>query len=161
MARGVMRRKLAALCEALDCSFFTEEHAFVLSMMLDNIDHYSAQITVLDQKIAAMCEPYKRQVAQLDQIPGFGVKNAQDLTGEIGAGMSAFPAAGHLSSWARVAPRPKESGGRRKGGSATGKETRTPARHSARPPPPPAAPRPSPAPGSAAWSATCPRRKPR
>jgi transposase len=121
MARGVMRRKLAALREALDCSFFTEEHAFVLSVMLDNIDHYSAQIAVLDERIAALCEPYERQVAQLDQIPGFGVKNAQDLIGEIGVDMSVFPTAGHLCSWARVAPRVKESGGRRKGGSATGK----------------------------------------
>jgi len=121
MARGVMRRKLAALREALDCAFFTEEHAFVLSMMLDNIGHYSAQIAALDEKIAVMCEPYERQVAQLDQIPGFGVKNAQDLIGEIGVDMSAFPTAGHLCSWARVAPRPKESGGRRKGGSAAGK----------------------------------------
>ena len=121
MARGVMRRKLAALREALDCSFFTQEHAFVLSMMLDNIDHYSAQIAVLDEKIAVMCEPYERQLAQLDAIPGFGVKNAQDLIGEIGVDMSAFPTAAHLCSWARVAPRPKESGGRRKGGSATGK----------------------------------------
>jgi transposase len=76
---------------------------------------------VLDEKIAALCEPYERQVAQLDQIPGFGVKNAQDLIGEIGTGMSVFPTAGHLCSWARVAPRVKESGGRRKGGSATGK----------------------------------------
>jgi transposase len=118
MARGVMRRKLAALREALDCSFFTEQHAFVLSMMLDNIGHYSAQIAVLDEKIAALCEPYERQVAQLDAIPGFGVKNAQDLIGEIGV---VFPTAGHLCSWARVAPRVKESGGRRKGGSAAGK----------------------------------------
>ena len=83
MARGVMRRKLAVLREALDCSFFTEEHAFVLSMMLDNVDHFSAQIAVLDEKIAALCEPYERQVAQLDAIPGFGVKTAQDLIGEI------------------------------------------------------------------------------
>ena len=69
MARGVMRRKLAALREALDCSFFTQEHAFVLSMMLDNIDHYSAQVAALDEKIAALCEPYRRQVAQLDGGP--------------------------------------------------------------------------------------------
>jgi transposase len=121
MARGVMRRKLTALREALDCSFFTEEHAFVLSMMLDNIEHYTRQVAVLDEKIAVLCEPYARQLAQLDQIPGFGVKTAQDLIGEIGVDMSAFPTAGHLCSWARAAPRPKESGGRRKGGSATGK----------------------------------------
>jgi hypothetical protein len=35
--------------------------------------------------------------------------------------MSAFPTAGHLCSWARVAPRVRESGGRRKGKSATGR----------------------------------------
>ena len=34
-----MRRKIAQLREALDCSFFTPGHAFVLQMMLDNIDH--------------------------------------------------------------------------------------------------------------------------
>src|SRR6202000_1891040 len=81
----------------------------------------SAQIAALDEKIAALCQPYERHVAQLDEIPGFGVRNAQDLIGEIGVDMSAFPTAGHLCSWARVAPRPKESGGRSKGGSATGR----------------------------------------
>jgi transposase len=114
-----MRRKLARLEEALDCSFFTEEHAFVLAMMLDNTGHYSAQTAVLDERIAALCEPYQRQVDQLDAIPGFGVTNAQDLIAEIGAGMTVFPTAGHLCSWARVAPRVKESGGKRKGRSAT------------------------------------------
>jgi transposase len=121
LARGVMRRKLALLEEALDCSFFTPEHAFVLQMMLDNIDHYTAQIAVLDERIAVLCEPYERQVAQLDAIPGFGVTTAQELIAEIGVDMSAFPTAGHLCSWARVAPRIKESGGRRKGKSATGR----------------------------------------
>ena len=121
MARGVMRRKIARLREALDCSFFTPEHAFVLQMMLDNIDHYTAQIAVLDEKIAVLCEPYERQVAQLDGIPGFGVTTAQDLIGEIGTDMSVFPTAGHLCSWARLAPRVRESGGRRKGKNATGR----------------------------------------
>jgi transposase len=90
-------------------------------MMLDNIDHYSAQIAVLDERIAVLCEPYERQVAQLDAIPGFGVTNAQDLIAEIGVDMTAFPSAGRLCSWARVAPRVKESGGKRKGRSATGR----------------------------------------
>ncbi|TVZ01716.1 IS110 family transposase [Trebonia kvetii] len=121
LARGVMRRKLALLEEALDCSFFTPEHAFVLRMMLDNIDHYTAQIAVLDERIAILCQPYQRQIDQLDAIPGFGVTTAQDLIAEIGVDMSVFPTAGHLCSWARVAPRAKESGGKRKGQSATGR----------------------------------------
>jgi transposase len=121
MARRRMRSKIPRLQEALDCSFFTPEHAFILQMMLDNIDHYTAQIAVLDEKIAALCEPYQRQIAQLDAIPGFGVTTAQDLIAEIGTDMTVFPTAGHLCSWARIAPRPRESGGKRKGGSATGK----------------------------------------
>ena len=120
MARGVMRRKIARLEEALDCSFFTPEHAFILQMMLDSIDQLTAQIAVLDERIAALCEPYERQIAQLDAIPGFGVTAAQDLIAEIGVDMSAFPTAGHLCSWARVAPRARESG-KRKGKSATGR----------------------------------------
>src|ERR1700722_3783686 len=119
MARGKMRRKIARLEEALDCSFFTPEHAFILQMMLDSMDQLTAQIAVLDERIAVLCEPYERQIAQLDAIPGFGVTSAQDLIAEIGTSMSAFPTAGHLASWARVAPRARESG-KRKGKSATG-----------------------------------------
>jgi transposase len=87
MARGRMRSKTARLQEALDCSFFTEEHAFILPVMLDNIDHYTAQVAVLDERIAVLCEPYQRQVAQLDAIPGFGVTTAQELIAEIGTVM--------------------------------------------------------------------------
>ena len=120
-ARTRMRRKIAQLREALDCSFFTPDHAFVLQMMLGNIDHYTAQISVLDERITVLCEPYARQIAQLDGIPGYGVRTAQDLIGEIGTDMTAFPTAGHLCSWARLAPRVRESAGRRKGKNATGR----------------------------------------
>jgi transposase len=121
MARGRMRRKTAAIAEALDCSFLTPEHVFVLQMMLDAIDRYSEQIAVLDERIAVLCEPYERQIARLDAIPGFGVTTAQDLIAEIGADMSAFPTAGHLCSWARLTPRVTESAGKRKGKNATGR----------------------------------------
>jgi len=121
LALGSMRRKTARLAEALDCSFFTEEHAFILAKMLGSIDRLSAQIAVLDEQIAVLCRPYERQIAQLDAIPGFGVTTAQDLIAEIGTDMSVFPTAGHLCSWARVAPRASESAGKRKGRSATGR----------------------------------------
>jgi transposase len=121
MARGRMRVKTRALEEALDCSFFTPEHAFILQMMLDSIDQLTAQIAVLDEKIAEMCAPYDRQVARLGAIPGFGVTTAQDLIAEIGLDMSVFPTAGHLASWARLTPRVRESAGKRKGKNATGR----------------------------------------
>src|SRR5712691_4137591 len=120
-ARSVMRRKIRELEEALDCSFFTPEHAFILQMMLDSIDQLTAQVTVLDEKIAEMCRPYERQVGQLDGIPGFGITTAQDLIAEIGLDMSVFPTAGHLASWARQTPRVTKSAGKRKGKNATGR----------------------------------------
>jgi transposase len=120
MARTRMRRKIAALEEALDCSFFTDDHAFVLQTMLEDIDHFTAQIDRLDARIARMCAPYERQIAQLDSVPGIGVTSAQELIAEIGVDMGVFPTAGHLCSWARVAPRVKESAGKRKGRNATG-----------------------------------------
>jgi transposase len=121
MARGRMRGKIPQLEEALDCAFFTEDHAFILTMMLGSIDHLTSQIEALDEKIARLCEPYERQIAQLDDVPGYGITTAQDIIAETGTDMSVFPDAGHLCSWARQAPGVRESGGRRRGKNATGR----------------------------------------
>jgi len=121
MARTRMRGKIRQLEEALDCSFFTEQHAFVPAMMLANIDHLTAQVKELTGKIEVLCEPYAHQIAQLDAIPGFGVITAQDIIAEIGTDMTVFPTAGHLASWARQAPQVSESAGKRKGKNATGR----------------------------------------
>ena len=121
MARTRMRGKIRQLEEALDCSFFTQEHAFVLKMMLGNIDHLTAQVKELNTKIAVLCEPYQRQIAQLDAIPGFGIITAQDIIAETGVDMTVFPTAGHLCSWARRCPQVASSAGKRKGSNATGR----------------------------------------
>jgi transposase len=121
MAQTRMRGKIRQLEDALDCSFFTEQHAFILQMMLANIDHLTAQVSELTVKIEVLCEPYARQIAQLDAIPGFGVITARDIIAEIGVDMAVFPTAGHLASWARQAPQVRESAGKRKGKNATGR----------------------------------------
>jgi len=121
LARGRMRIKTAQLEEALDCSFFTEQHAFILAMMMADIDHLPAQIQELSAKIDELCQPYEHQIAQLDAIPGYGVLTAQDIIGEIGADMTVFPTAGHLCSRARRSPQVRESAGKRKGSNATGR----------------------------------------
>src|SRR5580693_3888930 len=113
LARGRMRVKLRQLEEALDCSFFTEQHTFVLAMMLANIDHLTRQIQELSQRIDVLCEPYQHQISQLDAVPGTGIITAQDVIGEIGVDMTVFPAAAHLVSWARRCPQVTASGGRR------------------------------------------------
>jgi transposase len=121
LARGTMRGKIRRLEEALDCSFFTAEHAAVLAMMLAAIDHYTAQIETLTAKIETLAAPYLHQVGQLDAVPGIGTIGAQDIIAETGADMTVFPTAAHLVSWARWSPQVKQSAGKRKGSNATGR----------------------------------------
>jgi len=121
LARGTMRSKIRRLEEALECSFFTDQHAAVLAMMLTTIDHYTAQITELTARIEALAEPYLHQITQLDAVPGIGTICAQDIIAEIGTDMTVFPTASHLVSWARWSPQVKQSAGKRKGSNSTGR----------------------------------------
>jgi transposase len=121
LARGTMRAKIKRLEEALDCSFFTGEHAAVLAMMLVTIDHYSTQIDALSETIEALVKPWLHQVEQLDAVPGIGPVCAQDIIAETGADMTVFPTASHLVSWARWSPQVKQSAGKRKGRNSTGR----------------------------------------
>jgi transposase len=121
LARGTMRGKIRRLEEALDCSFFTEQHAAVLAMMLAAIDYYSTQVDALTATIETLTEPWLHQVAQLDEVPGIGTICAQDIIAEIGTNMTVFPTAAHLVSWARFSPQVKQSAGKRKGSNSTGR----------------------------------------
>jgi transposase len=124
LARGTMRGKIARLEEALDCAFLTEQHAAILTMMLATIDYYTARIEELTGKIEALCQPYLRQIEQLDAVPGTGVITAQDVIAEIGTDMTVFPTAAHLVSWAKWCPQVAQSGGKRKGANASGRGNR-------------------------------------
>ena len=121
LARGSMRGKVRRLEEALDCSFFTEQHAAVLAMMLTVIDHYTTQIDALTARIEALIEPYLHQVGQLDAVHGIGTVCAQDIIAETGTDMTVFPTAAHLVSWAKWSPQVSQSAGKRKGSNATGR----------------------------------------
>jgi transposase len=119
LARGRMRGKKSVLQEALTGQF-RDHHGWLLRMMLDRIDALSGQIEQLTAKIDQAIAPFAHQVAQLDEIPGVGKTSAQELIAEIGVDMARFPTAGHLVSWAKFAPRARQSAGKAKPGT-TGK----------------------------------------
>ncbi len=119
LARKRMRAKTSVLRQALT-GHFTEHHAFLLAMMLDRVDQLTARIDQLTARIEDAIAPFAAQVAQLDEIPGIGVTTAQEILAETGTDMSRFPTPGHLVSWAKFAPKARQSAGRSKA-AATGK----------------------------------------
>lgn len=119
LARTRMRAKREVLIEALT-GHFEDHHAFLARRMLERIDRLTADIAVLDTRIAELIAPFAHQVAQLDEIPGINTIIAREIIAEIGVDMSRFPSAGHLVSWAKFAPIDKRSAGKGRAGS-TGK----------------------------------------
>lgn len=111
LAKGSARNKTAQLEEALR-GFFTDHHARVLKMMLDNTDHLSAQVAALDERIAEAIAPFTRQMAQLGDITGVDTATAAELIAEIGVDMTRFPSAAHLVSWAKFCPQTYQSAGK-------------------------------------------------
>ena len=119
MARGSMRGKISVLQEALT-GHFRDHHGYLLKMMLARTDALTSQIEALTARIEEVIAPFAHQVAQLDEIPGVGVTGAQEMIAEFGVDMTRFPTAGHLVSWAKYAPKARQSAGKNKP-SSTGK----------------------------------------
>lgn len=119
MAQGRMRPKIAQLREALT-GHFEDHHAYLCAAMLRRIDALAADIAELDTRIEELIAPFAAAVRKLDEVPGIGVRAAQEIIAEIGVDMSVFPTAAHLVSWAKFAPIDRQSAGNRKG-AGTGK----------------------------------------
>lgn len=113
LARGRLRAKLPALRRAL-AGRFEEHHAFLLERMLAHVEDLESDIAALSERIEEQIRPFEPAIALLRTIPGVERRAAEVLVAETGAGMSRFPTAGHLASWAGVCPGQNESAGKRK-----------------------------------------------
>ena len=98
--QGLARKKTDRLEEPLR-GFFTDHHATILQMMLDNSD----QIAALDARFEEAIGPFCRPAARFADIPGVSTVAAPELIAEIGVDMTRFPSAVHLVSWASSARR--------------------------------------------------------
>jgi transposase len=137
LAKGKLRLKRAALEQAL-AGFVRDHHRFRLAGHLTHLDFLDEQVTLFDHQIAQVIaehapavDPGDEQasipttgtplawepaVALLDTIPGVARTMAEVLVAEIGTDMRRFASAGHVASWARVAPGNNESAGTRRSG---------------------------------------------
>ncbi len=125
LAHGAMRRKRAALIEALT-GRFDDHHGELARILLDQIDRLDTEIAKLTTRIGQVLHdidppsqpggdgggdtpvPDARQ--RLAEIPGINTESAQLIIAEIGLDMTRFPTAAHLVSWAKLCPRTIQSG---------------------------------------------------
>lgn len=112
LAKGRLREKREALVKALE-GRVKPHHRFVLTELLCQIDSLDETIARFDREIEEYCRPFEEAVVLLDTIPGVSRTTAEVIVAEIGIEMSRFPTAGHLASWAGVAPGNNESAGKR------------------------------------------------
>ncbi len=103
MAKGVLRRKIPALRQALR-GRFTEHHALLIGLALDHTTHLEATITRLDERVDAVFTentgpdrhgeggvPFAQARDRLDTITGVGKRAAETIIAEIGVDMARFP----------------------------------------------------------------------
>jgi transposase len=92
----------------------TAHHRFMLKLHLDQIEAIEAGLTTIDQRLAAALAPFRSAHHLLKTMPGISDTVAAVVVAEIGDDITPFPTAGHLVSWAGLAPRLDESAGRRR-----------------------------------------------
>jgi transposase len=141
LAKGRARARRDALAEALE-GRFTDHHARLARMLLDQLDDLTARIlevtALLDAAITALPggatsadaegtdrpgptpASYACAISRLCAIPGAGPDTVRAVIGEIGLDMTVFGRHQRLCSWAKVSPRTMQSG-RKNGRAKTGK----------------------------------------
>jgi transposase len=115
LSRGLLRKKIPALREALE-GRFDSEHTLIVGRILAHIDYLEEAIEELSAAIEEQLGPFERAVELLCTIPGVGRRAAEVIIAETGGDMSAFPSAKHLASWAGMCPGNDESAGKRRSG---------------------------------------------
>ena len=112
LAQKRMRSKIPLLTLALD-GRMEAHHRQLLSLQLDRLDRFEADLRQLNAKLEVKLKPYARQMELLDGIPGIDLVIAATVIAEIGIRMSQWPSVGHLTSWAGLCPGQNESAGKR------------------------------------------------
>jgi transposase len=92
----------------------TPHHRFLISLHLGLIEELERCIVAFDVRIGEILTPFRDAMEQLITAPGVRRVAAEVILAEIGPDMSPFPSAGHLLSWAGLAPRLDESAGKRR-----------------------------------------------
>src|SRR6202035_3029785 len=119
LALGKLRAKIPQLRAALRGGV-TENHRFLLKLLLDEVTQMEAGIEQLRQPIVSVLPvPFAEAAKRLATIPGIEARAAENILAEIGVNMEQFPSVGPLASWAGMCSGNRQSGGKRDSGRTT------------------------------------------
>lgn len=80
-----------------------------LRLLLKHLDETYEHLGEIEKNINSELEKSKKQIEQLDSIPGIDKTAAAAIIAEIGIDMSKFKTAEHICSWAGLSPANNES----------------------------------------------------
>lgn len=134
LAHGNVKGGRAALEAALDGMRLGSHHPMLIRGILDHITSLDRSVAALDDEIGAALDAIPAAwgitaagepspdpgpgaaaldaAARLAEIPGVTLELARAIIAETGLDMTRFPTAGHLVSWAGLAPAARQSGPR-------------------------------------------------
>jgi len=118
LARGRLREKRGDLEEALT-GLIGAHQRFVLRHQLRRIEELDRDIEEVSAEVERRLSPFVEEQTLLQTIPGVGKRLAEVILSEVGPDLSRFPTAGHLGSWAGLAPGMNESAGKNRSGKTT------------------------------------------
>lgn len=115
MAKMQLRKKIPQLRLALE-GCLLPHHRFLLSEMIEDLDHVAAKIARVEQMIEQELQPFQQAVDTWMTVPGIKHRLAWTLVAEVGPTMQPFASAAALVSWAGVCPGNNKTAGKRKSG---------------------------------------------
>jgi transposase len=115
MAKMQLRKKIPQLQLALE-GCVLPHHRFLLSEMIEDLDHIEAKIIRVEQQIEEQMRPFQKSVDAWLTVPGVKHRIAWTLVAEVGPTVESFPSAADMVSWAGVCPGNNKSAGKRKSG---------------------------------------------
>jgi len=118
LAKGSLQKKREQIMAALQGHRLPETYRLLVRQGMEHLALLVQQIEELDRQVEEkiQAEGWKTPYQNLQSIPGLKETAASEVLAEVGPKVTAFPSAGHLSSWGGVCPGNDESAGKRRSG---------------------------------------------
>jgi len=84
----------------------------LLGRMLSRLETCDAEIADIYHMMSEAAKDNRREIEQLESIPGIGEQSAIYILAEISTDMSSFKTSGHMAAWAGLAPKDNQSAGK-------------------------------------------------